>query len=114
MNKMRKIFIGVFRVLAICIALMLVLWIFQPILDRMDSDANQKFAELATKLKIEGKSQTFMRKNFGKPRYEFKTHDGEDVWVYTPGPMLALWNSECKVVFSKDQKTVLRWGVESD
>jgi len=84
----------------------------QKFLLRIDDQANQDFLEKATALNLKGRNKKFVQSQFGPFDYTNRS-DKDEVWVYTPGPVWAIWNSECKIAF--DEKGVVKsWMVRSD
>ncbi len=84
----------------------------QILLLQVDDRANQDFLEKTIELNLRGKNKKFVRSQFGPCDYAYRSNN-DQVWVYTPGPAFAIWNSECKIVF--DEKGEVRnWMVRSD
>ena len=91
----------------------------QSYFESLDRAANYAFGAKARQNKIEGMSEDVVRKLFGAPDYIHRDTDYSSgapyhVLVYTPGPWLALWNSECKINIDDHTGRVRAWGINSD
>lgn len=107
-------------VVAISVVLFAVAWWqAQPYFYRLDKEANQDFATKARALALVGRPESFATEHFGTPdyvRHEPKQR-GEaayKVLVYTPGPALALWNSQCLIIVDQKTGLVTAWRINSD
>lgn len=84
----------------------------QVILLWIDDRANQDFLDKATTLNLKGKDRKFVQAQFGTSDYTYQS-DKNEIWVYTPGPAWAIWNSECKIAFN-EAGLVSSWMIRSD
>lgn len=79
----------------------------------LDERASKEFGEKAVRLGIRGKPKNFILSNFGSPKRTYLS-DGKEILVYVPGPILARWNSECKVGVDRQTGLVTGWTINSD
>jgi len=73
---------------------------------KQDSEANNRWAQKASDLELTGKPRAFLLKHFGRPRMS-RVSGSNDVFIYVPGPKLAIWNSYVEVVMERSTDTVL-------
>lgn len=88
-------------------------WKCQPFLEQCDKKANLLFANKAKELRIEGRNREYVKSHFGSPVYT-KMEEEREIWIFKPGPILALWRSDCKIVFDERANVVIAWQVNSD
>jgi hypothetical protein len=110
---------GVIWTALIGVAVIVLLIASQSYFVSLDRAANYAFGEKAQQNKIEGMSEDAVRKLFGTPDYihrdkDYSTGAPYHVLVYTPGPRLALWNSECKINIDDQTGKVQGWMMNSD
>lgn len=79
-----------------------------------DHRANDQFLDRAKASELIGKDQSKVEKTFGRPDRYYTNAWSEEVWVYTPGPILSFWTSRCHVVFDIKNGKVIRYGAHSD
>lgn len=84
-----------------------------PYFNELDNTAKQEFAKMARQLKIKGKPKEYIITHFGKPDY-IKIDNHREIFVYTPGPIMALWPSECKIGVDMKTGLVDGWQIGSD
>jgi hypothetical protein len=100
-------------VLILFTAFIVVVIFSQPLLMSLDGRARNAFIQKAERLSIIGRSQDYIRDNFGAPQriyYVDGDIDGDEMWVYLPGPTLT-WPSACEIRFNT-QKVVEVWGID--
>lgn len=80
---------------------------------KLDIKAGKDFRNKAYDCELTGKSMEFVEKEFGKPAFSYNSkNNNEHIWVYIPGPRLAIWNSECRVYFTGSIVTNWRVGLD--
>lgn len=99
--------------------LLVTLFALQGYFTSRDHAANLAFGEKARQNHIEQMTEDDVRRVFGVPDYirrntDYGTGAPYHVLVYTPGPRLALWNSECKINIDDQTGKVRAWMINFD